>query len=97
MVLFENFHVGNCRSETKSAFAISPLRSPLLFYGTLAAFAVHLLAMYVPFLQNILGTEPLSLESWLVAIGIALLIIPAMEIHKLSWHLRASIQTPTVR
>ena len=96
MVLFENFHVGNCRSETKSAFALSPLRSPLLFYGTLAAFAVHLLAMYVPFLQNILGTAPLSLESWLVAIGIALLIIPAMEIHKLSWHLRASIQTPTV-
>jgi magnesium-transporting ATPase (P-type) len=45
MVLFENFHIGNCRSETKSAFALSPLRSPILFYGTIIAFLVHVLAM----------------------------------------------------
>lgn len=89
MVLFENFHVGNCRSESKSAFALSPLRSPLLFYGTIAAFAIHVLAMYVPFLQNILGTQPLSLEGWAAAIGVALLILPAMELHKLAWKLRA--------
>jgi len=91
MVLFENFHIGNCRSETKSAFALSPLRSPLLFYGTIAAFAIHVLAMYVPFLQNILGTKPLSVDSWLVAMGIALLIVPALELHKLSWKLRSKL------
>lgn len=90
MVLFENLHVGNCRSETKSAFALSPLRSPLLFYGTIAAFSIHLLAMYVPFLQNILGTEPISLASWMVAIGVAFFIIPMMELHKLVWKLRHS-------
>jgi Ca2+-transporting ATPase len=90
MVLFENFHVGNCRSETKSAFALSPLRSPLLFYGTIAAFSIHLLSMYVPFLQKLLGTEPLSITSWFVAVGVALLIIPVMEIHKLVWKLRKS-------
>ena len=28
MVLFENVHLFNCRSETRSAFAMSPLRSP---------------------------------------------------------------------
>lgn len=90
MVLFENLHVGNCRSETKSAFALSPLRSPLLFYGTIAAFSIHLLSMYFPFLQKILGTEPLSVNSWLVAIGVAFLIIPVMELHKLIWKLRHS-------
>lgn len=89
MVLFENFHVGNCRSETKSAFALSPLRSPLLFYGTIAAFLIHILAMYVPFLQNILGTEPLSFQGWTTAVIVALLIIPVMELHKLSWKIRA--------
>jgi len=88
MVLFENFHVGNCRSETKSAFALSPLRSPLLFYGTIAAFLVHLLAMYVPFLQRLLGTEPLSMQGWITALCVALLIVPAMEIQKYSWQLR---------
>lgn len=90
MVLFENFHVGNCRSETKSAFALSPLRSPLLFYGTIAAFSIHLLAMYVPFLRSILGTEPLTFGGWTVAILVALLIVPAMELHKLSWKLRTN-------
>jgi magnesium-transporting ATPase (P-type) len=88
MVLFENFHVGNCRSETKSAFALSPFRSPLLFYGTIVAFLVHLLAMYVPSLQNILGTEPLSLQGWLLALLVAICIVPALELHKLSWKLR---------
>ncbi|MFM7845705.1 MAG: cation-translocating P-type ATPase, partial [Planctomycetota bacterium] len=29
LVLFENFHGGNCRSETRSVFALSPLRSPV--------------------------------------------------------------------
>jgi P-type Ca2+ transporter type 2C len=88
MVLFENFHVGNCRSETKSAFALSPLRSPLLFYGTIAAFLVHLLALYVPFLQGLLGTEPLSMQGWITALCVAILIVPAMEIQKYSWQLR---------
>ncbi len=34
MVIFENFHIGNCRLETKSAF-LSPLRSPMLLFGAL--------------------------------------------------------------
>ena len=33
MVLFENVHIFNCRSETRSAFALSPLRSPVLMLG----------------------------------------------------------------
>jgi Ca2+-transporting ATPase len=60
MVLFENFHIGNCRSETRSAFALSPLRSPVLFFGTLGAFLLHVTAMYVPFLQDMLNTQPVD-------------------------------------
>lgn len=83
MVLFEIFHVGNCRSETQSAFAISPLRSPMLFFGTLAAFGLHLGSMYLPMAQKVLETKPISLQGWLIAIGVGLLIIPAIELHKL--------------
>ncbi|MHC4994615.1 MAG: cation-translocating P-type ATPase, partial [Planctomycetota bacterium] len=35
MVLFENVHIGNCRSETISALRLSPLRSPILIVGAL--------------------------------------------------------------
>jgi magnesium-transporting ATPase (P-type) len=88
MVLSENFHIGNCRSELRSAFALSPLRSPVLLFGTLGAFLVHVTAMYVPFLQNILKTEPVSLEAWAVAVGVAILVIPAVDLHKRWWNRR---------
>jgi magnesium-transporting ATPase (P-type) len=90
MVLFENFHVGNCRSETRSAFALSPLRSPVLFFGTLGAFLIHIAGMYVPFLQDMLATKPVEPWLWGVAIGISLLIVPAIELHKLWWAKRAN-------
>lgn len=86
MVLFENFHVGNCRSETKSAFYLSPLRSPILFFGTLGAFLIHVVAMYVPFLQGILQTSPISVGMWAIALGVGLTVIPAVELHKWWWN-----------
>jgi Ca2+-transporting ATPase len=85
MVLFENFHVGNCRSETKSAFALSPLRSPVLFFGTLGAFLIHVTGMYVPFLQGVLATRPVGPWLWGAAIGMSMLIVPAVELHKWWW------------
>lgn len=86
MVLFENFHIGNCRSETKSALALSPLNSPVLFFGTLGAFLVHLAGMYLPFLQNLIQTSPVDLTFWAVAIGVSVLIVPAVELHKWWWN-----------
>lgn len=90
MVLFENFHVGNCRSETRSAFALSPLRSPVLFFGTLGAFLVHVTGMYVPFLQDLLATKPVEPWLWGVAIGVSALIVPAVELHKWWWAKRTA-------
>lgn len=92
MVLFENFHVGNCRSETRSAFALSPLRSPVLFFGTLGAFLIHVAAMYVPFLQDLLITKPVDLWLWGVAIAISVTIVPAIDLHKWWWSRRTQKQ-----
>jgi magnesium-transporting ATPase (P-type) len=85
MVLFENVHIGNCRSETKSALSLSPLRSPFLLLGALAACAVHVLSMHLPLMQAILRTEPVSLRMWAVLLLLALTIFVAIELHKWSW------------
>ena len=90
MVLFENFHVGNCRSETRSAFALSPLRSPALFFGTLGAFLIHVVAMHVPFLQNMLGTSPVEPMFWGTALAVSVIIVPAVELHKWWWARRGA-------
>ncbi len=88
MVLFENFHIGNCRSETKSAFTLSPLRSPILLAGTLAALLIHVAVMNIPFMQSVLDTSPVSLLTWLVVAALAVMVVPAIELHKWSWAFR---------
>ena len=88
MVLFENLHIDNCRSEFKSALAMSPLRSPFLLGGALGAFLVHLLALYLAPLQAVLRTEPVSLTTWAAVLLLALTVLVAMEIHKWTWRLR---------
>lgn len=84
LVLFQNIHIGNCRSETKSAFMISPLRSPLLLTGTLLAFAVHVAAMHLPIGQAVLETSAVSPQRWALLVLLAFLILPVSEFHKWS-------------
>ena len=90
MVLFENFHIGNCRSETKSAFALSPLRSPMLLFGAISALLVHVAGMYIPFMQGLLGTEPVPWQTWAVVAALAVTVVPAIELHKWTWRTRHS-------
>jgi len=88
MVLFENFHIGNCRSETKSAFQLSPFRSPILLTGALTAFLLHVAVMNIPFMQGILGTAPVPLVTWLLVAALAVIVVPAIELHKWLWSVR---------
>ncbi|MEQ9104118.1 MAG: HAD-IC family P-type ATPase [Rhodothermales bacterium] len=88
VVLFQNLHIGNVRSETRSIFRLSPLKSPVLMFGVLLAFSIHMLAMHVPLLQRALGTEPVSLEQFAALFVVAMGIILVMELHKLIWRYR---------
>jgi len=88
MVLFENVHIGNCRSETKSALRLSPLRSPILLGGALIALLLHLGTMFSPLGQRVLRVEPVSLTTLVCLWALALSIFVAMEIHKWSWAMR---------
>jgi magnesium-transporting ATPase (P-type) len=82
MVLFENIHVFNSRSETISAFRHNPLRNPLLLFGTLIAQLVHIGAMYTPWISDVLQIQPVSLQMWFELLLMALSVLVAMELHK---------------
>ncbi|TWU24789.1 cation-translocating P-type ATPase [Bythopirellula polymerisocia] len=88
MVLFENVHIGNCRSETKSALRLSPLRSPILLGGAIIALLIHFGAMFVPLGQKVLHIEPISLATFAYLWALALSVFFAMEIHKWNWAMR---------
>ncbi len=82
LVLMQFYHVLNCRSEYRSAFHVPLRNNPILMFGMLGAFGTHLVAMYVPFMQEVLETTPLSLRNWLVLGAIAGSVMVAMEIYK---------------
>jgi magnesium-transporting ATPase (P-type) len=81
-VLFEILHIGNSRSEKTSMFRLNPVSNPILLVGTVAALGVHVLAIYTPFLQSLLGLQALVLDDVLRLALIASSIIVVMEIHK---------------
>jgi magnesium-transporting ATPase (P-type) len=85
MVLFENVHVLNSRSETLSAFRHNPLRNKLLLVGTALAQLVHIGAMYTPWLKDVLDVQPVAFAEWLELLGFALSVLAVMELHKLLW------------
>jgi len=82
MVLFENVHVFNCRSEVRSVFRHNLLGNPILLIGTVIAQLVHIGAMYTPWISDVLHIQPVTSEHWLELLGIALTVLVVMEIHK---------------
>lgn len=82
MVLFENIHIFNCRSETKSVFKQSLMTNRLLIFGTVFAQLVHIGAMYIPFISDVLQIKPVSLGHWFILLSISLVLLLVMEVHK---------------
>lgn len=88
MVLLENVHVANCRSETKSALSMSPLSNPLLLGGVVLAQSLHIGMLYLPLGQKVLHTEPITAQTWGFLLLLACTLLVVMELHKASWYWR---------
>jgi P-type Ca2+ transporter type 2C len=83
MVLLENVHVFNCRSELQSAFRVPLGQNWLLLFGVLGAQGLHLSITHLPVMQNVLQVEPINWHDWLWCILLAALLLVPMEIFKL--------------
>jgi calcium-translocating P-type ATPase len=83
IVLMQNFHAFNCRSERTSVFKIPIKRNCFLVFGVLIAQGIHILSMQIPFMQDILIVEPIAFKHWLILLGLAVPVLIAMEIYKL--------------
>jgi Ca2+-transporting ATPase len=82
MVFFQFFQAWNSRSELQSVFSISPMSNPFLFYSMIAAFLAQLSVIYVPVLQWVFRTEPISMNEWAQIILVASTVILAVEADK---------------
>lgn len=79
MVFSQFYQALNCRSETQSIFRMNPLHNPFLFFSMIAAFFAQLAVIYVPALQWIFRTEPLTMSEWMQILLVSATIIIAVE------------------
>lgn len=84
LVLFENVHVFNCRSEECSAFKVPLRNNRVLILGVLIAQGIHIISMYIPVMQSVLRIQPVPFMQWLITLGLAFTVMVAMEAFKLT-------------
>ena len=82
MSMAEIFQSFNMRSRRGSIFALKK-QNPWLWGGAAAALALTTAVIYVPFLKTMFGFTSISLVEYLVALGLAVSIIPLVELVKL--------------
>lgn len=79
--LVEIFHSFNMRSCRKSIFSIKK-QNKALWLSALGALLLTTAVIYIPFLSNIFDFEHISFMEYIIAIGMAFLIVPLTEIIK---------------
>jgi P-type Ca2+ transporter type 2C len=82
MVLFENVLTLACRSETRSVFAIPIAANPLIAVGVAGTLLLHVAAMHLPWLSEVLRIGPVDPAHWVVALLTAGLLLVLTEIYK---------------
>ena len=79
--MIEIFHSFNMRSRNKSLFSLK--KQNLWLWGTLAfSLLVTAAVIFVPFLNKAFSFQPISITEYLVALALALAVIPIVETEK---------------
>ncbi len=82
MSMCEIFHSFNLRSQRKSVFSLKG-QNRILWAAMLGSLVLTTLLLEVPFLAKAFGFMPIGLEEYGIAMGLAFLVIPVVEIVKL--------------
>ena len=94
LTLSQMGHVLAIRSETGSLFSIGIFSNPMLLFAVLLTFALQMATIYLPVLNPIFKTEPLSMEELALCLALSSVVFFAVEIEKwmvrLGWLYRAS-------
>lgn len=96
LVSFQLFNALNSRFFDRSVF--TNLGGNLWLWGAiLLSLGLQVLVIYVPFLQEPFGTEPLSASDWLICLGVGSIILWFGEAEKLITRGRRHAQVPVRR
>ncbi|XP_076911173.1 calcium-transporting ATPase 4, endoplasmic reticulum-type-like [Bidens hawaiensis] len=82
LVAIEMFNSLNALSEDESLLTMPPWVNPWLLVAMSISFGLHFLILYVPFLAQVFGIVPLSVNEWMLVLAVALPVILIDEILK---------------
>jgi Ca2+-transporting ATPase len=85
MVVLQFYHTFNCRSLDRSILQIPLLSNRFLFVSMVAVSGVHLSALYLPFLQDVLRFAPLDRGQWMMILVCGVLVVAGGELDK-AWN-----------
>ena len=85
--LSEIFHSFNMRSRSLSLFQLKS-QNVILWLGCIASLALTMLILFVPPIARVFSFTTLTFPQFLIAAGLAILIIPIVEVEKLIFRMR---------
>ena len=88
---FQMFHVMAIRSERESIFTLGLLSNKALLGAVLLTFLLQLMITYIPILQRIFKTAPLSAIELFICITISFSVFIAVEVEKAYFRRKSSI------
>ena len=91
-VLGEAFYLLNCRSLNRSVFEVGLFSNPWIWVGIAAMVLAQLAFTYVPVMNRLFHTEPISAGAWLRTAGCAALVFVVVGLEK-TWRRRQNFIT----
>lgn len=72
LVMSQLMHVFECKSEKKNIFTVPYFNNPKLILAVIVSLAIVFASIYLPFLQLIFSTVPMTSQQLLIALGFAI-------------------------
>jgi len=81
-VIVELFYLFNCRSLTSSVFQLGFFSNKWVFFGTATMLILQILYTYLPIMNTLFQSAPISMEAWLRIIGAGFISYQIVEFEK---------------
>jgi P-type Ca2+ transporter type 2C len=82
LVLAQVFHAFNTRSQEESAFTKRLFTNGWLWAAVVVCVLLQFAAVYLPLLQRVLHTAPLTFSDWSIVTGFSLATVAVVELVK---------------
>ena len=90
IVMVQTCYLLNCRSRTRSMFAIGLFSNPWMIAGITATWLAQAAFTYLPMLNRLFHTAPVRAEAWLYIVAIGVFTFAVVELEKwLRFHARS--------